>query len=63
MESREYSSYTCRYLWGWAGVVFPASTCIGVGSIAYDANIPTNMEYLSSLRGKAHKTLVIYKII
>lgn len=61
MRSREYSTYTCRHLWGWAGAVFPASRY--VGSIACDVDIPTNMEYLSSLRSESREMLIINQII
>lgn len=44
-------------------LVFPSSMCINIGTIAYDVAIPINMEYLSSVRGEAHETLVIYQII
>ena len=32
--------YTCRYLWGWEGVVFPACECLGVEIIAGDKDNP-----------------------
>lgn len=40
MGSREYSSYTCKQLWGWARIIFPASRDVDVRSIICDINTP-----------------------